>query len=199
MNITRLLKIILSFTVVLYLGVIPMGQSVSAETVDEMFSKNNQESENKEAETPSAEEKSTDTNKPSFLESLFRLLIGLGVVILLIFYISKWAKRKTGFANPNQFITNIGGVPVGQNKQVQLIKIGKRYFLIGVGENVDLLTEITDEETIEQIESSGIGTEEKKPENSTMFNMENLLSKELSTMKESRTNLLNNLRKKIHK
>ena len=183
---------------VLYISLLPLEQPVYAETVDEMFGENNQEPETSET-TTFTEENSSENNKPSFLDSLFRLVLGLGVVILLIYYISKWAKRKTGFANPNQFITNIGGVPVGQNKQVQLIKIGKQYFLIGVGENVELLTEITDAETIEQIQASGSVVEEKKPVNSSMFKMEDLLNKELKNMKVSRTNLLNNLGKKIHK
>lgn len=46
---------------------------------------------------------------------------------------------------------NIGGIPLGQNKSVQIVRIGDRLLVVGVGENIALLDEIRDEDEIERI------------------------------------------------
>lgn len=175
-------------------------EPVLAETVDRMFEEPNEETEIPQTEEPpSPAVETTDADSPSFLDSLFRIVLGLGVVIGLIYFIAKWAKRKTGFSNQNKVISNVGGVPVGQNKQVQIINVGKQYFLIGVGENVELLTEITDEDTIEQLEADHREMEQNTPNNSTWSGVDQLLNKELKSMKASRSKILEKLGKKFNK
>lgn len=40
---------------------------------------------------------------------------------------------------------NLGGISVGSQKSVQLVKVGNSLYLVGVGEDVNMLKEITDE------------------------------------------------------
>lgn len=199
-NIAHFLKGIL--VLILFLGFGAFNEPVFAETVDKMLEEQDQGENTNNAPTeeqPSSAVNTSNTNGPSFLDSLFRILLGLAVVIALIYFISKWAKRKTGFANPNRVISNVGGVPVGQNKQVQIIQVGKQFFLIGIGENVELLTEITDKDTIEQLELNHREITEETKKDSTWNGVDQLLNEELKKMKVSRNKILNNLGKKFHK
>ena len=50
-----------------------------------------------------------------------------------------------------QLIENLGGTTLGANRSVQLIKVGNRLLLVGVGENIQLLKEIENEQPCEQI------------------------------------------------
>ena len=43
------------------------------------------------------------------------------------------------------------GTTLGANRSVQLIKIGNQLLIVGVGENIQLLKEIDDEQEYEQI------------------------------------------------
>ena len=43
---------------------------------------------------------------------------------------------------------NMGGISLGQHKSIQLVVIGETYYLIGVGDDISLLKEITDPEEI---------------------------------------------------
>src|SRR5699024_12467079 len=41
-------------------------------------------------------------------------------------------------------LENLGGVSDGQNKSIQIVRIGKRFYAIGVGDKIELIKEITD-------------------------------------------------------
>ena len=46
---------------------------------------------------------------------------------------------------------NMGGISLGQQKSIQLVVIGEAYYLIGVGDDIRLLKEITDTEEINKL------------------------------------------------
>ena len=46
---------------------------------------------------------------------------------------------------------NLGGNALGANRSVQVIKVGNRLLIVGVGENIQLLKEIEDGQEYEQI------------------------------------------------
>lgn len=46
---------------------------------------------------------------------------------------------------------NLGGISLGQNKSVQVIRVGEKVYLLGVGENVELLKEISDQNLIDEL------------------------------------------------
>ena len=53
----------------------------------------------------------------------------------------------------HRLMKNVGGLSLGQQKSIQLVIIGETYYLIGVGDEVRLLKEITDPDEIEALES----------------------------------------------
>ena len=46
---------------------------------------------------------------------------------------------------------NMGGISLGQHKSIQLVVIGESYYLIGVGDDIRLLKEITDPDEIDKL------------------------------------------------
>ena len=46
---------------------------------------------------------------------------------------------------------NLGGLSLGAQKSAQLIQIGNRLYIVGVGDNITLLKEIDNEEEMNQL------------------------------------------------
>ncbi|MDP4551476.1 flagellar biosynthetic protein FliO [Alkalihalobacillus macyae] len=102
---------------------------------------------------PSQEEEpeeveSADTNIFFLLLKLvFYTIVVVGLIYLLIRFLSK---RQHKLQHHSVF-TPIGGTPLGNNKSVQMIKVGNSLYMLGVGDTVNLLKEISDEEEVQSI------------------------------------------------
>lgn len=92
-----------------------------------------------------------DADNSSMGWQMVRLIVGLALVLGLVYVVLKFLGKRNGFNQQPGLLRNVGGVSVGANKSVQIIRVGNKYYLIGVGDNVELLEEIDDPETIEQL------------------------------------------------
>lgn len=100
---------------------------------------NNEPAEQPE-ELPAPE--STDRSLASIIGALiFYTLLIVGLIYLLIRFL---ATRQRSLQT-NQLVQVMGGGSVGQQKSVQLVKVGNQVLVVGVGEEVTLLKEIDDE------------------------------------------------------
>lgn len=75
-----------------------------------------------------------------------KILLALAFVVCLLFFVLKLVNRNNKKYQSNQMLQNLGGVSVGQQKSIQLLKVGNSLFLVGVGDDVHILKEITDEQ-----------------------------------------------------
>lgn len=82
-----------------------------------------------------------------YLKMLFALIFVLG----LLLFVLKFINKKSHSYQQNSLVRNIGGVNLGAQKSVQLIQIGNSIYVVGVGEDVQLIKEIENPEEIEQI------------------------------------------------
>ncbi|PID00172.1 MULTISPECIES: flagellar biosynthetic protein FliO [unclassified Sporosarcina] len=82
-----------------------------------------------------------------YIRTLFAFAFVIGLLVWLLRFMNK---RNRNF-DSNRLMTNMGGVPLGQNKSIQLVKMGNHYFVVGVGENVQLLREIEDPDEIAEL------------------------------------------------
>jgi flagellar protein FliO/FliZ len=82
-----------------------------------------------------------------FLKMIFASIF----VIALLYAILKFINKKSRSFSSNQLVENLGGTPLGTNRSIQIVKIGKRVLIVGVGEDVKLIKEIEDEEEARQI------------------------------------------------
>lgn len=81
-----------------------------------------------------------------------KMIISFGIVIGLLYLVLYWIKRNGNSFSKNNVINSLGGTSVGSNKSVQILKIGNSLYVVGVGEDITLLKEISDQDEIQSIE-----------------------------------------------
>lgn len=142
-----------------------------------------------------------DSSNTSMGWQIVRLIVGLALVLGLVYIVLKLLGKRNGFNRQPGLVRNVGGVSVGANKSVQIIRVGNRYYLIGVGDNVELLEEIDDPETIEQLVNQ---SDEKESEALSFFSkgknektnklsdksFNQLLARELQSIRKNRQELI---------
>lgn len=77
-----------------------------------------------------------------------QMILALVFIIGLIYVLLRFVGKKTRSFQSLKTIENIGGVPLGTNRSIQLVKVGERILVVGVGETIQLLKEIDKEEEI---------------------------------------------------
>lgn len=82
---------------------------------------------------------------------ILRMIFATIFVIALIYFLLKFINKKSKVFKSTQLVENLGGTTLGANRSVQIVKIGNQLFIVGVGENVQLLKEIDDPEEHRQI------------------------------------------------
>ncbi|MFA9558073.1 flagellar biosynthetic protein FliO [Evansella sp. AB-rgal1] len=85
-----------------------------------------------------------------FLLSL-QMFLALGVVIFLIYALLKFVNSRSRSFRTNTTIESIGGVPLGSNRSVQIVRVGNKLYVVGVGDSINLLKEIDDSKEVEKI------------------------------------------------
>lgn len=74
-----------------------------------------------------------------------KMIFALAVVIILIYVVLRFINQRNRGLGHARMIESLGGISLGTNRSIQLVKIGERIFIIGVGENIQLLEEIDSE------------------------------------------------------
>ncbi|WP_346779403.1 flagellar biosynthetic protein FliO [Paenibacillus brevis] len=80
--------------------------------------------------------------------NLISVIFALALIIALIVLVIKFLGKRNRILTQGGAIRTLGAVGVGQNKSLQVVEIGDRIYLVGVGENITLLDKITDVEEI---------------------------------------------------
>lgn len=107
----------------------------------------------------------------SLVLDLVKMFFFLLLILGLIYFLLKYLGKRTKLYRQASILENLGGISVGQNKSIQIIRVDQKVYLVGVGNNVELLQEIDDESVIERMLS------ENKNEISTALLPEKLLNK----------------------
>ncbi|MCG7312209.1 flagellar biosynthetic protein FliO [Priestia flexa] len=107
-------------------------------------------------ENPSACEKEldpnavgdSDTNQGATISAgeVVKMLVAFAFVIGLLLIVLKFVKSKGNVLKQNQLVENLGGTNLGNSKSVQVVKVGEQLFVVGVGENIELLSEVVGED-----------------------------------------------------
>ncbi|AVK83180.1 flagellar protein [Lysinibacillus sp. B2A1] len=77
-----------------------------------------------------------------------KMVLALIFVVALFYGLMKFLNKRNLNFQRNQLVQNLGGLSLGAQKSVQLLQVGKTLYLVGVGEDVQLLREITDPEEV---------------------------------------------------
>ena len=102
--------------------------------------------------TPDDETEATDSSSVSMGSwEYIKILIALVFVLGLLLFVLKFLNKRNSSYQQNSVIRNIGGMSVGPQKSVQLVQISNRIYVLGVGENIHLIKEISAPEDVEQL------------------------------------------------
>lgn len=100
---------------------------------DEKESKKDTEKKTTDNQTnPTEEAPSSSVSIMDFVKMIGALLF----VILLIYGLVRFVGKQNRLLKPFRYVENIGGTTVGQNRSVQLIKVGKRVLVVGVADSI---------------------------------------------------------------
>ncbi|RKD75360.1 flagellar protein FliO/FliZ [Sinobaca qinghaiensis] len=143
-------------------------------------------------ETDAAEEEIALVEERSAVMIFGQMILALAAVITIMYLLLKFINKRTKKYSSNQTMQNLGGVPLGQNKSVQLVKVGERLLVVGVGESIQLLKEIEDEEERETLleqpepEPSFFFKKKQKKEDHAGFQFKSILDKRLEEIEKNR-------------
>lgn len=149
------IKKILLILLVLFCG--QQGIQVQAENIEKSVKDGYSEIEETPKKTDAIdEEKSIKVSDESgnigitFMD-IVRTIAALVFVIVLLYLLLQFVNKKSKAYQKANTVENLGGTSLGSNRSVQIIKVGQRILVVGVGENIQLLKEIDDKEEYEQI------------------------------------------------
>ncbi|OGX77896.1 flagellar biosynthesis protein FliO [Exiguobacterium sp. SH31] len=112
--------------------------TVEAATVDKQF----------EQQQPEAKDQSVPTTV-STVGTLVKVVLSLVVVIGGFLVLMRWLNARTQGVKTAQHMKHLGGVPLGKDRSVQLVKLGEQVYVLGVGESIQLIDRI-DAESIDE-------------------------------------------------
>lgn len=118
--------------------------------VDDAFLGNPSVNEGGDQPTTTVDPTASNVKLWDYIKVLFALIFVLGLLLFVLRFLNK----KSAVFDQASAIQNLGGVSVGQQKSVQVIKIGSQVLIVGVGDDVRILSEVKDEREIELILNS---------------------------------------------
>jgi len=149
------IKKILLILLILFCGL--QGMQVQAENIEKSVKDGYSEIQETPKKTKVPDEtKTTEGSDESgsmgitFLD-IVRTIAALVFVIVLLYLLLQFVNKKSKAYQKANTVENLGGTSLGSNRSVQIIKVGQRILVVGVGENIQLLKEIDDEAEYEKI------------------------------------------------
>jgi len=96
---------------------------------------------------------------------LVRLVAALALILALIVGAGRWLSRRNPFVRPGMPVRALGGCAVGQNKSVQVVQIGDGLYVLGIGDDVQLLRYIPPGDEAERLralfDAAGTGSDRR--------------------------------------
>lgn len=171
----------------IFLFLLPLPQTMAAEgTVYEQFDKDAPQD-----NTPT--EKAVEATNISIVPYVLKFIGSFILIIALLFFVLKYLAKKTKMHQAAGPIHALGGHSLGNNKSLQMVMIGETLYIVGVGEDVNLIRTIPPgEEQTKLLEAmaerpidpvSNWGTQMKK---SAQEKWEELLQHQLKDLKRNR-------------
>ena len=135
--------------------------------------------------------KVTTTEDKSLVVILFKLIFYTLLILVMIYGLIKFLAVRQKKFQPNQAVKLMGGTPLGNNKSLQLVKVGEKVYLIGVGDQVTLIKEFSESDEINSIETDleNQSTLFTSPLATISTSIVNFSKEKLSKRNETKTNL----------
>ena len=149
-----------------------------------------------------------NNSNDSLLLNVIRMVFALFLVLALIYIAIRFIGKRNNLLNDARSMENLGGISLGPNRSIQIVRVGGKFYLIGVGENVELLEEVTDEQLIESLmkdqeQSTGViqtilGKKRKNDRTQNKTDFKKLFKTELDQLKQNRQTIINQNKEDRH-
>ena len=149
MHVKKSIFLRMFFVYLLTFVVLIQAAPTSYAMIDEEYFNNSPSSVDSEtdADTADSDSASVSVGLWEYIKVLLSLVLVLGILIFVLRFLNK---RNQNYQQ-NSIVRNLGGHSVGAQKSVQLLHIGNQIYVVGVGEDVQLLQVISDPQEIEQM------------------------------------------------
>lgn len=151
-----------------------------------------------------------DRGPSSIVFNFIKMFFALLLILALLYGILIILRRRKKLYQHSNLLENVGGIPLGPNKSIQIVRVGSSLYLIGVGDNIEMLQEITDEELktalLEEKEEDSLPVanmvfnlfqgKQKKNNQKTLQSFSENLQEELKKFRTNRKNLMDEFNKK---
>ncbi|MDQ0860116.1 flagellar protein FliO/FliZ [Bacillus sp. V2I10] len=141
--------------IIVFLFLIPYGETVvhaeqGTESVADWVGSDEKTADSKSEKTGGDEiNQSADTSVTAW--DFIKMILSTAFILFLIYILLKFVSKRKNFTSSSNYIENLGGTNIGQNRSIQLIKVGKKVLVVGVSDSVQLLKEIEDEDECKEI------------------------------------------------
>lgn len=82
------------------------------------------------------------------VKTFFSLILVIGLILAVFYFIKK--RKNNEFSQDNMF-ENIGGLPLGNQRSLQVVRMNNRIFILGVSDSIQLIKEVEDPEEVRDI------------------------------------------------
>lgn len=186
------------------LVVSPLDAHAKDDTVDDWLNKEQEQSD--QSPNPAIEQSEERDQSDRMTFPFFKMLLALAFIIFLIYALAKFLNKRTRAFSGSRSLESLGGISVGQNRSIQIIKIGERLLVVGVSETIQLLKEISDENEIHQFlqEHEALEQEDLFAKSKQWFQSKqrdknesftSVLGKQLQKIKQDRKDTYSNVKK----
>ncbi|WP_406946196.1 flagellar biosynthetic protein FliO [Halobacillus sp. SY10] len=147
----------------------------------------------------------------SLVWNVVKLIFALIFVVALLYGLLKFFNQKNKMFNQNRTMENLGGMNLGPNRSIQAVRIGGQVFILGVGETVQIITEITEEETKQTLINQDLNggpspqlnikkwtdkwKDRKESESHSSIQFQQLFENQLNDMKDKRKKVMDEKRR----
>ncbi|AZU64165.1 flagellar biosynthetic protein FliO [Neobacillus mesonae] len=128
-----------------WLGIIMVSLLVSILPLSSVQAKEGTVYEQYEKKTPAGEKTSDqnhDLQNPSIVPYAFKFIGSFLLILILLFIVLKYLSKKTGMNGRGGPFHALGGHSLGKNRSLQMVMIGDTLYILGIGEEVNLIRTI---------------------------------------------------------
>jgi flagellar protein FliO/FliZ len=120
-------------------------------TVKDHFNQLDKKEDKKTDDTMTKEKASDPASAGLSFWDFLRMISATIFVVALLYLMLRFINKKSRTYQRANFVENIGGTSLGSNRSIQIVKVGKRILVVGVGEDIQLLKEIDDDSEYQDI------------------------------------------------
>jgi len=120
-------------------GTTPSGESSSEPSVyDSMRTGDDQE----QAPSPSTPTEVADSESPSIFPLFIKFIFSFAIVIALLLWVMRYLSKRNNVFQTSGPVLPLGGQVLGNNRSLQVVLVGQTIYILGVGEDVNLIRAI---------------------------------------------------------